>query len=251
MTAGAGRSARSGRAGDPLNGIRPGDRRSYWLREALAAEPPSLAADVAAPPFTGRASVDIAIVGGGYTGLWTALRLRELSPDARVVLLDQDICGGGPSGRNGGFVTGWWDELASLVARFGETDAVRTARALDDAIASLGPWLTAHDADVDWQPSGFLQVSAAPAQDDAWIESVEACAAAGAPDRWAALTPGEVAEHARSPVFRGGAWMPHAGTVQPAKLARALRRVALEGGVTIHERTSVTGFGEGSGAAPV
>ena len=236
---------------DPLDGVRPGERRSFWLREALAAEPPSLAADVAAPPFTGRAAVDVAIVGGGYTGMWTALRLRELQPDARVVVLEQDICGGGPSGRNGGFVTGWWDELASLVARFGETDAVRTARALDDAIASLGPWLTAHDADVDWQPSGFLQVSAAPAQDDAWIESVEACAAAGAPDRWAALTPGEVAEHARSPVFRGGAWMPHAGTVQPAKLARALRRVALEGGVTIHERTSVTGFGEGSGAAPV
>ena len=236
---------------DPLDGARPGERRSFWLREALAAEPPSLAADVAAPPFTGRASVDIAIVGGGYTGLWTALRLRELSPDARVVLLDQDICGGGPSGRNGGFVTGWWDELASLVGRFGESEAVRTARALDEAMASLAPWLTAHDADADWQPSGFLQVSAAPAQDDAWIESVAACAAAGAPDRWAALTPGEVAEHARSPVFRGGAWMPHAGTVQPAKLARALRRVALEEGVTIHERTRITGFGEGGGAAAV
>src|SRR4029078_10448664 len=90
----------------PLDGVGRGERRSFWLREALAAEPPSLAADVAAPPFTGRAAVDVAIVGGGYTGMWTALRLRELQPDARVVVLEQDICGGGPSGRNGGFVTG-------------------------------------------------------------------------------------------------------------------------------------------------
>ena len=82
---------------DPLNGVRPGARRSFWLREALAGEPASLAADVAAPPFTGHARVDIAILGGGFTGLWTALRIRELEPGARVAILEQDLCGAGPS----------------------------------------------------------------------------------------------------------------------------------------------------------
>jgi hypothetical protein len=70
-------------ADDPLDGVRPGRRRSFWLREALAAEPDALAADVAAPPFAGRARFDVAILGGGYTGLWTALRTASSSPRPR------------------------------------------------------------------------------------------------------------------------------------------------------------------------
>ncbi len=225
---------------DPLDGVRPGGRRSFWLREALAAESPSLATDVAAPPFAGRARADVAILGGGYTGLWTALRIRELEPAARVVILEQDICGGGPSGRNGGFVTGWWDELAGLIRQFGETEALRSVRALDGAIASLGPWCAAHGVDAGIVEAGFVQVSAAPSQDDAWLDSTEASARVGAGDRWRALSRAEVAERARSPVFRGGAFMPRAGTVQPAALARGLRRVALEQGIVIHERTTAT-----------
>ncbi len=230
---------RSGRPrpDDPLDGVRPGGRRSVWLREALAAEPASLAADVAAPPLTGRSTADVAILGGGYTGLWTALCLTELAPGAQIVVVEQDLCGSGPSGRNGGFVTGWWDELPALIRRFGEAEALRTVRALDDAIASLGPWCDSNGVDAELRESGFLQVSAAPAQDDAWLEATEACRRVGEGERWRALTPAEVAGRARSPVFRGGAFMPRAGTVQPARLARGLRRVALERGVTIHERT--------------
>ncbi len=234
------RTARESGDRDPLNGVRPGGRRSYWLREALAAESPELAADVAAPPFAGRAQTDVAILGGGYTGLWTALRIRELEPAATVVILEQDICGGGPSGRNGGFVTGWWDELAGLARQFGDAEALRTVRALDAAIASLGPWCVEHGVEVDLREDGFMQVSAAPSQDDAWLESTEACARVGERDRWRALSADEVAERATSPVFRGGAFMPGAATVQPARLARGLRRVALESGIAIHERTSAT-----------
>lgn len=236
---------------DPLNGVRPGGRRSFWLREALAAEPPELAADVAAPPFAGRARADVAILGGGYTGLWTALRIRELEPAARVVIVEQDLCGSGPSGRNGGFVTGWWDELPALIRKFGEAEAVRTARALDAEIARLGPWCVANGVDADLRESGFLQVSAAPAQDEAWLEATEACARLGQAERWRALTPEGVAERARSPVFRGGAFMPGAATVQPAKLARGLRRIALEHGITIHERTSGTVGDTAQGRIPV
>jgi glycine/D-amino acid oxidase-like deaminating enzyme len=227
-------------ATDPLDGVRPGLRRSFWLREALDAEPPSLAAELAAPPFAGRARADVAILGGGYTGLWTALRVRELEPVARIVVFERDLCGGGPSGRNGGFVTGWWDELPGLIHSFGEAEAVRTAAALDAEMEGLGAWLAAHDVDAAWHPDGFLQVSAAPAQDGAWLEATEACERLGHGDRWRALTPDEVADHARSPVFRAGAWMPTAGTVQPAKLARGLRRAALERGIAIHERTTAT-----------
>ncbi len=234
---------------DPLNGIRPGERRSFWLREALADEPPSLAADVAAPPFAGRATADVAILGGGYTGLWTALRIRELEPAARVVIVEQDLCGSGPSGRNGGFVTGWWDEIPGLIRSFGETDALRTVRALDTAIAGLAPWCVTHGVDAQIVERGSLQVSAAPAQDDAWLEATDACARLGEGRRWLALSADEVAARVRSPVFRGGAFMPGAAIVQPARLARGLRRVALEEGIVIHERTVATLPADGSGRA--
>jgi glycine/D-amino acid oxidase-like deaminating enzyme len=194
--------------------------------------------------LAGRARTDVAILGGGYTGLWTALRIRELEPAARVTIVEQDICGGGPSGRNGGFVTGWWDELPGLIRQFGEADALRTVRALDAAIASLGPWLTEHAVEAGLVERGFVQVSAAPSQDDAWREATDACARVGEGERWRALSPDEVAARARSPVFRGGAFMPGAATVQPAFLARSLRRVALEQGIVIHERTTASLPGE-------
>jgi glycine/D-amino acid oxidase-like deaminating enzyme len=237
---------------DPLDGVRPGGRRSFWLREALGDEPAELSMLEATPALGGRIRADVAIVGGGYTGLWTALRLRELRPGARIVVLERDICGGGPSGRNGGFVTGWWDELPALIRRFGEAAAVRTAEALDEAISSLGPWCAANGADAGWRQSGFLSVSAAPAQDGAWQAATEACAAAGRADRWRPVDADEVQRHARSPVFRAGAWMPHAGIVQPARLARGLRRAALARGIAIHEGTHArVPMTAPSGAGPI
>lgn len=235
---------------DPLDGVRPGDRRSFWLREALAAEASELASEVAAPPLAGNVRADIAILGGGYTGLWTALRLTELAPGARIVIVESDICGGGASGRNGGFVTGWWDELPGLIARFG-VDAVRTARALDSAVDEIGTWTAANGVDAWYTPAGFLSVSAAPAQDGAWSEAVEACARLGFADRWQALSADQVAARVRSPVFREGAFMPGAATVQPAALARGLRRVALERGVVVHEMTRVQRFDADARASAV
>ncbi|HLQ47987.1 MAG TPA: FAD-dependent oxidoreductase, partial [Candidatus Dormibacteraeota bacterium] len=219
---------------DPLDGVRPGRQRSYWLREALGAEPPELAADIAAPPLRGAATADFAILGGGYTGLWTALRLTELAPGARIVIVEADICGGGPSGRNGGFVTGWWDELPGLIERFGDQGAVRLAEAADESVDAIGTWAAANGIDAAYRHEGFLLVSASPAQDGAWTEAVDACARLEQADRWRALTRDEVAARVRSPVFREGAFMPGAAPVQPAALARGLRRVALERSVVIH-----------------
>jgi glycine/D-amino acid oxidase-like deaminating enzyme len=98
--------------------------------------------------------------------------------------------------------------------------------------------------DAWWTERGFVSVSAAPAQDDAWREATDACERVGRGERWRPLTRDDVAGYARSPVFREGAFMPGAATVQPAALARGLRRVALEQGVEIHERTRVERFDE-------
>ena len=84
------------------------------------------------PPLEGDTSADVVILGGGYTGMWTAYHLKRMDPGVDVVILEQDICGGGPSGRNGGFCNSYWsslDELAEAVRRSRRPGAVRGGRA--------------------------------------------------------------------------------------------------------------------------
>ena len=95
--------------------------RSLWLQEVLGDAPVE-------PPLEGAARADVAIVGGGYVGLWTAIRIKEKDPSCDVVLLEQDICGGGASGRNGGMVLSWWPKLSSLVKLYGAASGSRPDR---------------------------------------------------------------------------------------------------------------------------
>ena len=219
--------------------IRPsGERRSWWLRQTLAGEPRDLAA--AAPPLAESVEADVVVIGGGYTGLWTAFRLRELDPAARIIVLEADICGGGPSGRNGGFVTGWHDELPTLVERHGDAGGLAVATAVAEAVDEVGAWCVRHGVDASYRKAGMVQASAAPAQDDGWLPAVEVCRRLGVGEALVPLDPAEVRARIDSPVFRGGVFMRDAATIQPAALARGLRRVLLERGVKIHEGTAAT-----------
>jgi glycine/D-amino acid oxidase-like deaminating enzyme len=202
---------------------------AWWLEHALEAEgnPPP------APALSGETAADVCIVGGGFTGLWTALALRERAPGARVVVLEAEICGAGPSGRNGGFVHGFWPSLGSLRAAVGDTDAVAVAR----QAAGIVPAIRALGADVQLREAGMLQVSAAPAQDAAVAASVEAARSLGVEETARPLSADEVASRIRSPVFRNGVIFPEGGTVHPGLLVRALRRAALAAGAVVHEGT--------------
>ncbi|MBX5473820.1 MAG: FAD-dependent oxidoreductase [Thermoleophilia bacterium] len=215
---------------------------SWWLEHALEAE----GHPAPAAALEGDASADVAIVGGGYTGLWTALALRERAPELRVALLEAEICGHGPSGRNGGFVHGYWASLASLLPLLGEEEALRLARAGEAIVPGIRAWAQERGEDVWLRERGMLMVSAAPAQDAALERAIAAAEAVGRPDQARPLTREEVAARVASPVFRGGVFFPDGATVHPGLLVRALRRAALEAGVTLHERTPVTRLREGS-----
>ena len=226
--------------------LRPGrGERSPWLRDALAVEgdPPP------AGPLRGAIEADVAIIGGGYTGLWTAYQLLQESPDLGVVLLEADICGGGPSGRNGGFVNSWWDEASGLLEAFGEAGA---RACLDEAAASvhaIGTFCEAHGVDAQLKASGMLVVSTTPEHDGRWGDDVRAAARLGDPDALRPLSAAEVAARCRSPRFRGGALMRDGATVQPAMLARGLRRVCLARGLRLHEGTRAERVTPGPGGA--
>jgi glycine/D-amino acid oxidase-like deaminating enzyme len=224
-----------------LADLTPGTRRAWWLREALEAEREAGGAG-ACPPPVGDAAADVVIVGGGFTGLWTAWWLLDAEPDLRVTILEADIVGGGASGRNGGFLTGWWDYLPALVRNFGADRGLEAVAALDGAPAWIGRWAAGHGVDPWFTPGGTLVVSTSPAQDDAWTGILELAAELGVGDRYVPLAPDEVRRRCASPVLRGGMLVPGDASAQPARLARGLRRVLLERGVTIHEGTRVTGL---------
>jgi glycine/D-amino acid oxidase-like deaminating enzyme len=183
----------------------------------------------------GEAEADVGIVGGGYTGLWTALALRRRDPTVRVRVLEAGRCGQGASGRNGGFLETYWTSLPRVLERLGAEGALRLARASEgaiEAVRSLGEdlWL---------RQAGMLLVSTSSAQDAAVERAVSVACDLGVPEEAQPLSAAEVAGRIRSPAFRRGVFFPKAATVQPARLVQALRRAALAAGVEIHERTPV------------
>ena len=215
------------------------------MEEALAH--PAFAGEPC-PPLATDTEADVVIVGGGYTGMWTAFFLTEREPGLDVVLLEQDICGGGPSGRNGGFVNGFSDELGLLLELYGE-EGRRTAELADRSIDDVGTWCAEHEVDAWYSAAGDLGVSTSSAQDAVVRSSLEEAAANGFAERYLAQTPDQVRARCDSPVFRGGVLSTHAAHVQPARLARGLRRVLLERGVRIFEDTPVARFRAGSPVA--
>ena len=220
----------------------PGSGPSWWLQEALAYE----GNPEPAPPLSESIDVDVAIVGGGYTGLWTALALRELEPSVDIAILEADICGSGASGKNGGLVHGYWSALPRLVTTFGDGAGLEIARLGSLAQDALRAFCTAPGTDVWWHEKGILKISCAPAQDAAIERLLATTARLGVAAQALSLSPAEVQRRCASPVYRAGALLTEAANVQPARLARALRAAAIARRVRIYEQTLVLNVRAGS-----
>jgi glycine/D-amino acid oxidase-like deaminating enzyme len=215
------------------------DAYGYWLEEAPAVE--------VAPELVGDRDADVVVIGGGYTGMWTAWHLKQLEPETRVVLLEADRCGFGPSGRNGGFCNVMWFSLPNMRGRWGDDGALAVARAAEAAAAGIGEFCEAEGVDAWFTPGGYLQVSTAEAHDRVWSDALAACQELGVGDAIQALSSEQVAERCASPAFRGGAFYPGAATVQPARLALGLRERLRACGVEVCERSPVRRFAGLSG----
>jgi len=216
--------------------ILPGAEPAWWLRDADDGDrSPGLDRDL---------DVDVAIVGGGFTGLWTALALRALPEPPRVALLEAEFCGWGPSGRNGGFCHGYWSYLPTLRDLFGDEAALRLIAAGDRIIPGIREFLAARGEDAWFKEDGLLEVSTAESQDPEIDGQVAAARAVGHPEE------AELREAPGiSPRFRRGVFFRDGATVHPARLVRALRRAALADGVELFEGTRAQLRGDGTIAA--
>jgi glycine/D-amino acid oxidase-like deaminating enzyme len=207
----------------------PADR-SFWLQD--------LAADALTPALQGSAQAEIAIVGGGFCGLWTALRIKALAPETRVTILEADFCGSGASGRNGGQAHSWFAELDLITAVVGSDEARQLCADSADAIAELERLQRDGTIDMDLRLDGWLWTASAKAQEGAWNKAV-ALTEAVEPGRFRMLDAAEIAARTGSSASYIGVIEAKAGTVQPAKLALGLRALALAQGVVIHEHSPV------------
>jgi glycine/D-amino acid oxidase-like deaminating enzyme len=211
-------------------------RHGWWLEEAGEVIPTR--------PLEGNASADVVVVGGGYLGMWTAWQLRQLEPDADVLLLEAAVCGHGPSGRNGGFCETLWGDAEALREQSGDTAALAVCRASEDAVRGIGAWCEANDVDAWFREAPMLRVATTESQLGSWDATVAAAAALGAPEEVVSVSADDVRARCASPLFLGGALYRLNATVQPARLALGLRSKLLERGVRIHERTAATKLGD-------
>ena len=198
----------------------------------------------------GALEADVCVVGGGYTGLWTALSLKEREPSLHVALLEAETCGAGPSGRNGGFLHGYWASLGSVLPYLGRERALELARAGEQIVPAVRALADSRGEDVWLREAGMVMVSASPGQDAAVDQAVAAAEEIGAAEQAVPLDAAGVAEHVRSPVFRRGVYFPDGATVQPARLVAALRRAVVAAGVELFEHTPAVRIRDGRVTTP-
>ncbi|GIM93753.1 FAD-dependent oxidoreductase [Paractinoplanes toevensis] len=193
---------------------------SFWLHTLGPVTP--------RPPLDGDADVDVAIAGGGYTGLWTAYYLSQLAPHLSIAIVEAEYCGFGASGRNGGWASGLFPvPEAKLARRYGASRATAMHAALADAVDEVGRAAAAEGIDCDYAKGGTITLARTPAQlrrqqgSAGFVDAAEASAICGATG------------------VLGGVYSPDCAALHPAKLVRGLASVVEQRGVAIYEGTRV------------
>ncbi len=219
--------------------------RSFWLDDV----PGEL---VPRPALDRSIDVDVAIVGAGFTGLWTAYYLKLADPSLRVAVLEKEIAGFGASGRNGGWVSPMFaTPLATLAKEHGRDAAVAMQRAMIDTVDEIGRVVEADGIDARYHKGGSLWVSTSPAQTPRLQAVVAEQRSYGFGDAdWTWLERADVLRRMHPEGCRGAVFSPHYASVQPARLARGLAERVEALGVAIYERTPALSVEPGAVAAP-
>ncbi|MET8246021.1 FAD-dependent oxidoreductase, partial [Streptomyces sp. NPDC005202] len=190
-------------------------------------------------PLTGDATADVVIVGGGYTGLWTAYYLKKAAPFLRITVLEQKFCGYGASGRNGGWLYNGIAGRDRYAKLHGHEAAVRLQRAMNDTVDEVIRVAAEEGIEADIHKGGVLEVARTPAQLARLKAFHEHELSYGEKDR-ELYGARETAERIRVADAVGSTWTPHGARLHPAKLVKGLAAAVEALGVTIHESTPVT-----------
>jgi glycine/D-amino acid oxidase-like deaminating enzyme len=193
------------------------------------------------PTLPGDLDVDIAVVGGGYTGLWTAYYLLQRDPSLRVVVLEANVVGFGASGRNGGWCSALLPMgLDAIAAASTRDEAVRLQRAMHDTVGEVGRVVDAENIQCDYHHGGYVSIARSPLQLGRARSYVDHLHSYGlTADEYRMLSADEARAKCGATNVVGGTFTPFCAAIHPARLARGLARAVERRGATIHEHTPV------------
>ncbi len=194
------------------------------------------------PALSGPLDVDVAIVGAGFTGLWTAYYLKAADPHLRVAILEREIAGFGASGRNGGWCHTTFPGSREAAAKtHGRQAVIDQQRALHATVAEIARVVDEERIDARFHVGGQLDLALTPVQLLRAREAVEYERSWGfGEDDYALLSASEMRERITVAGCLGAGYTPHAAAVDPARLARGLAGAVERLGVTVYEHTPVT-----------
>lgn len=189
-------------------------------------------------PLDRATEVDVAIIGAGYTGLWTAYYLQRRAPGIRIAIVDKHIAGYGASGRNGGWASALFPQDHLAIARHAGLDAALAMQsAMNDSVDEIGRVAAHHSWDIDWAKGGTIIAARTVAQWTAMREHDARLRAAGVESGEQLLDASRTREKMRATNVIGGVFTPHCAAIQPAKLVRNLARHVVSSGAALFEHT--------------
>jgi glycine/D-amino acid oxidase-like deaminating enzyme len=215
---------------------------SYWLSSVDDDLTPR-------PALEGDLDVDVAIVGAGYTGLWTAYYLVTADPRMRIAVLEAQTAGFGASGRNGGWCSALLPQSpAALSHRHGRAAAVALLRAMESTVDEVGRVATVEGIDCHYAKGGTVVLARTEPQRQRALAEVRAAEPYGLDIQW--LGPDEATRRCGAAGVLGATYTPHCAAIHPARLVRGLARVVSSRGVALYEQTPVTRIEPGGGRRP-
>jgi putative aminophosphonate oxidoreductase len=204
---------------------------SYWFKQALEIENPQPAVALADDLET-----DVLIVGGGFTGMWTAIMLKEQAPEKRITVIDKGLCGSGASGANGGCMLTWSTKYPTLKRLFGEQHATWLVQESERVVLEIDEFCRRYAIDAQLSLKGVYYTATNSAQAGGMKPVVDELTRLGV-NSWRKCNEDELQANTGSSAHLEGYHSPVAASVQPALLARGLRRVAIDMGIEIYENT--------------
>ena len=186
--------------------------------------------------------VDVAIVGAGYTGLWTAYYLQQRDPNLNIAIIDAEVAGYGASGRNGGWCSAYFPtEIDKLGRLHGRESARAMQDAMHDTVTEIENVVKAEGIDCEWQRGGTISFARTPLQWQRAQDYIHHWEEWGyGAEHYALLSAGEAKERAQATNLFGATYTPHVAAINPAKLVRALANLVEKRGATIYEHTAAT-----------
>jgi glycine/D-amino acid oxidase-like deaminating enzyme len=219
---------------------RPYEDLSFWLEDAGEPLTPR-------PALQRSGEVDVAILGGGYSGLWTAYYLLQANPRLRVAVVEREIAGYGASGRNGGWCSPRFPvSPGTMIRRYGVEAARAVPVALQSAVDEIRAVCERESIDACFRACGTLTVARGAHQVPALKSALAAYEKLGLADRYQYLSPEEVAARVRVTDVHGALYTPDGASLHPGRLVRGLARAVEAHGGVIYEQTQVTGLRGGA-----